>query len=565
MGTTSSIPRVGLAYKVPEKRSIRRGSRLSLRSVFRRQSTASVASWPNDPEQGIDSDQPEPQITVEDVDSSDHTAEDLRRSRSTWTTSSPSSRESRRSTDANGTGLSFAYRSHNRVEAFTPTDDDEWGNERRGKMAWRAWRKRRRATIAGSPQTSVQDRDARASLSLAFDDDTVDENSAFPYSTNPSGHVLSQHVYHDEVAAFARSLGVDVSSEMDLLWLIETTLRWPLPPRWTCHADKQGRIFYFFAEAEISTFRHPSELMLRGLLDIARQRRSGRMACLGETLWRAHQTAIQVLHGWSGPFFVHHGGQPVPFWHNRRLGFSSYGDPREDVSFFLTFHFSLLRGIQENVQPRKRRPCFRNSSSLPLSHTLSDHSLKAHLPSILPAALHTPASSITTRPSSGHPTVDRPIEPPSGAGRPKSAPAEDARNGKQEREAALLQAAAASPPLARVVYGQAPPVPSATPVRIWVKPKRPDTDTGSSSTERKKTFRSNWQPSEEMSPRYDDDGGAAIVRAKSLASSFGASSRSTTLSESHTGMNVHVCVEGGDVGERQRRRSKRGKRQKMPP
>ncbi|EKX39378.1 hypothetical protein GUITHDRAFT_76473, partial [Guillardia theta CCMP2712] len=75
----------------------------------------------------------------------------------------------------------------------------------------------------------------------------------------------AEEVDEEELEEFARHLGIDPSTEHELMWICRMALDAPVPEGWSAHEDGNGHTYYFHAETQSSSWEHPSDGYFRGL------------------------------------------------------------------------------------------------------------------------------------------------------------------------------------------------------------------------------------------------------------------------------------------------------------
>lgn len=76
----------------------------------------------------------------------------------------------------------------------------------------------------------------------------------------------------DEVVEYAEWLGMDLTKDVDFLWIAREGLKAPLPPAWkACESD--GEIFFFNFRTGQSEWDHPSDMYCRKMYHRAKAER----------------------------------------------------------------------------------------------------------------------------------------------------------------------------------------------------------------------------------------------------------------------------------------------------
>ena len=75
----------------------------------------------------------------------------------------------------------------------------------------------------------------------------------------PMPHEMDEPPTPEEVAEYARYLGMDPEDDADLLYIAEWALTAPMPDGWTVHLDGDGNEFFYSAATNNSTYEHPMD------------------------------------------------------------------------------------------------------------------------------------------------------------------------------------------------------------------------------------------------------------------------------------------------------------------
>jgi len=142
--------------------------------------------------------------------------------------------------------------------------------------------------------------------------------------------------------AYARYLGLDPIQDTDLLWIARFGLHAPLPDCWTQHFDSLGRVFFYDASRDQSSWTHPLEQEhrdVRAHLRGARARREGAVAPpsgavasarpayeaeLRAGLLRAENEVSRLMQ----EITEHRDENGTSFFHSHRSQHSTWNDPR---------------------------------------------------------------------------------------------------------------------------------------------------------------------------------------------------------------------------------------------
>eukprot|EP00927_Polykrikos_kofoidii_P034828 TRINITY_DN29459_c0_g1_i1.p1 TRINITY_DN29459_c0_g1~~TRINITY_DN29459_c0_g1_i1.p1 ORF type:complete len:374 (-),score=79.05 TRINITY_DN29459_c0_g1_i1:282-1364(-) len=146
-----------------------------------------------------------------------------------------------------------------------------------------------------------------------------------------------------DLREYSESLGVDMDTDVDLLWVVEEAFHAPLPRNWTEHTDDAGRCFFFHEASSQSTWEHPTDAVYRellGLLKVFREepRAEQRAAYIHDHLRQVHQRAMVALEGWSGPYASEVG----EYWYNEILKVSTWENPVEEWEHEMAIRHAVL-------------------------------------------------------------------------------------------------------------------------------------------------------------------------------------------------------------------------------
>mmetsp|Transcript_56815 Transcript_56815/g.122852 ORF Transcript_56815/g.122852 Transcript_56815/m.122852 type:complete len:343 (+) Transcript_56815:74-1102(+) len=113
-----------------------------------------------------------------------------------------------------------------------------------------------------------------------------------------------------DIRAYAKSIGIDVDVNADLLWVVQEALVADLPRNWTEHEDEEGRIYFFNEVTQESSWLHPMDLLYKEVVELVKAVKAERPTA-SETRFneaiRGHlelvrERAAEQLKGWSGPY-----------------------------------------------------------------------------------------------------------------------------------------------------------------------------------------------------------------------------------------------------------------------
>ncbi|KAL5460072.1 hypothetical protein EMCRGX_G033490 [Ephydatia muelleri] len=77
----------------------------------------------------------------------------------------------------------------------------------------------------------------------------------------------------EEVIEYCKVLGLDPTTESDLIYIAKEGIKAPLPEKWKPVSDKNGQIYYFNFSSGESTWNHPCDDFYRGLLEQEREKK----------------------------------------------------------------------------------------------------------------------------------------------------------------------------------------------------------------------------------------------------------------------------------------------------
>ena len=102
---------------------------------------------------------------------------------------------------------------------------------------------------------------------LAFHEEAIEECQVVRHRMRSNARHAIKNTFDEETLEMAEYLGIRILSEPHLLWIVDKAVRAPLPEGWSVHNDRDGRTFFFHAEAGITRWDHPSDPYFRQLRD----------------------------------------------------------------------------------------------------------------------------------------------------------------------------------------------------------------------------------------------------------------------------------------------------------
>lgn len=148
-----------------------------------------------------------------------------------------------------------------------------------------------------------------------------------------------------DFAQFRDMLGV-AAAETDLEELAMAAFEMPLLLDWSEHADDSGRIYFYNAVTDESSWELPLLSTYRACVDLARSLRGldaeARRAAASEHLRTEHASAAKALEGWTGPY-QSDGGDP--FYFNTSTNESAWANPRIALQFALESQVKVLATV----------------------------------------------------------------------------------------------------------------------------------------------------------------------------------------------------------------------------
>ncbi|CAE7850573.1 CEP164 [Symbiodinium necroappetens] len=127
---------------------------------------------------------------------------------------------------------------------------------------------------------------------------------------------------------YAKSLGVELEKDVDLVWVAREAFEAPLPASWSEHLDQERRIYFFNQVTQQSSWNHPMDEVFRDLIHLIKSVRrldppeASVVEAVQTHLQSCHDRASAALEGWSGPYaaedgeYFYHAEQGASTWHN---------------------------------------------------------------------------------------------------------------------------------------------------------------------------------------------------------------------------------------------------------
>lgn len=162
---------------------------------------------------------------------------------------------------------------------------------------------------------------------------------------NEVAHEPPEALQEADLEEYGSSLGLDVSTDVDLLWVVQEAFNAPLPPSWSEHTDDEGRVYFFHEASNASTWEHPMDAVYRELIGLVlRVRREATPGVEPATvvhghLREVHQRALKGLENWSGPYSSPDGGE---YYYNNHLKASTWECPVNEWEQELTVRLGVL-------------------------------------------------------------------------------------------------------------------------------------------------------------------------------------------------------------------------------
>eukprot|EP00931_Biecheleriopsis_adriatica_P106023 TRINITY_DN8053_c0_g1_i4.p1 TRINITY_DN8053_c0_g1~~TRINITY_DN8053_c0_g1_i4.p1 ORF type:complete len:374 (+),score=73.96 TRINITY_DN8053_c0_g1_i4:129-1250(+) len=131
-----------------------------------------------------------------------------------------------------------------------------------------------------------------------------------------------------ELREYAKSLGLEVDIDADMIWVAQEAFSMPLPPSWAEYSDPEGRIYFVHKVTQESSWTHPMDTVFRELVHLIKTLRrldppeSSVAEAVQAHLQAVHDKAVHALSGWSGPYssdegqYYYHAGHAVSLWEN---------------------------------------------------------------------------------------------------------------------------------------------------------------------------------------------------------------------------------------------------------
>lgn len=149
-----------------------------------------------------------------------------------------------------------------------------------------------------------------------------------------------------DIREYAQSLGADLETEPELRWVVQEAFNAPLPAAWSEHTDDAERVYFFHEVTSQSTWEHPMDAVYRELLGFVKQVTSEahplaeveRLNLIQEHLRQVHESALDKLEGWSGPYAAA-GGE---YYYNESLQLSTWESPLAEKEDELSIRHAVL-------------------------------------------------------------------------------------------------------------------------------------------------------------------------------------------------------------------------------
>mmetsp|Transcript_87621 Transcript_87621/g.194947 ORF Transcript_87621/g.194947 Transcript_87621/m.194947 type:complete len:372 (-) Transcript_87621:98-1213(-) len=162
----------------------------------------------------------------------------------------------------------------------------------------------------------------------------------------PGGSEAPPPAVEADLQEYGKSLGTDLRKDVDLTWIVREAFEAPLPSSWTEHVDAEGRVYFFNAVTEESTWSHPMDNVYRELLELIHGVRDKeatlplerRASAVRDHLMEVHTRALAQLEGWSGPYPSETG----QYYYNERQSVSTWVSPIEGWEYELAVRHSVL-------------------------------------------------------------------------------------------------------------------------------------------------------------------------------------------------------------------------------
>lgn len=134
--------------------------------------------------------------------------------------------------------------------------------------------------------------------------------------------------------SYGKSLGADLDRHPEMLWLIRQAFSSPLPSGWSEHEheDASGRIYFYNAVTQESSWTHPRDEVFREIIQLIKAiRKEGlaaerRISRIQEHLDVVQRRAVEALRHWSGPYASEMG----QYYHHEPSGASIWDNPVSD-------------------------------------------------------------------------------------------------------------------------------------------------------------------------------------------------------------------------------------------
>jgi len=257
-----------------------------------------------------------------------------------------------------------------------------------------------------------------------------------------------------DLREYGKTLGVDLDSDQDLVWVVQEAFVAALPPSWSEYYDEDGRVYFYNQVTQESSWSHPMDSVFREVIQLVRDLRAERpvasearrASAVQAHLEAAHQRAMAQLDGWSGPYTSETG----TYYHNAALQVSVWENPVDEWQSELqvrqqVLHRCLLMGASA-VGGSNGRPSEPEQNSLGLTEAALRQlplGLNARRPDEMAPAPMSPGSARSARSflSARSTCTPRSLTPTRARSRDLPRPAVDGAVAERPRARSPVQAA----------------------------------------------------------------------------------------------------------------------------